>query len=71
MPTETSAVQKSIAAADKHLENLSVLSGMLSSGIERARRNLRQIRSDAAAAQSQPEKGHAAASEVSADMLAG
>ena len=70
MPTETSAVAKSIAAADKRLESLSLLCGMLSIGIERARRDLRQIRADAAYAPSQPEKGHAAASELGADMLA-
>jgi hypothetical protein len=69
MPTDTSAVAKSIAAADKRLESLSLLCGMLSGGIERARRDLRQIRSDATSAQSQPEKGHAAASELGADML--
>ena len=70
MPTDTtSAVARNIAAADKHLESLSVLSGILSSGIERARRDLRQIRSDADSAQSQPEKSHAAASELGADML--
>ena len=69
MRTDNSAVAKSIAAADKHLDSLCVLSGILSSGIERARRDLRQIRADAAATQSQPEKGHVAASELGADML--
>jgi hypothetical protein len=64
-----STVADSIAAADKRLESLSLLCGMLAGGIERARRDLRQIRSDAASTQSQPEKGHAAASELGADML--
>ena len=69
MPIDTSAVAESIAAADKHLDSLCVLSGILSSGIARARRDLRQIRSEAHAAQSEPGKCHAAASELTADML--
>ena len=69
MSIDNSDVAKSIAAADKHLDALCVLSGILSSGIDRARRDLRQIRSDAAATQGQPEKAHATASELGADML--
>ena len=64
-----STVADSIAAADKRLESLSLLCGMLAGGIERARRDLRQIRSDAAAPQSQQEKLGVAASELGADML--
>ena len=72
MPTDTtSAVARNIAAADKHLESLSVLSGILSSGIERARRDLRQIRSDAEAAQKHEDRIHAVASDISPEMLAG
>ena len=69
MPTDNSAVAKSIAEADKHLDSLSVLAGIFVSSIDRARRDLRQIRTDAAAMQSQPEKGQVAASEIGADML--
>jgi hypothetical protein len=71
MPTEPSAVASSIAAADKRLESLSVLCGILSGTIDRARRDLRQIRSDVADAQKREESGHAPAGEISADMLAG
>ena len=67
--SNNSAAESSIAAADKRLQSLSLLCGMLAGGIERARRDLRQIRSDAASTQSQPEKGHAPASELGADML--
>jgi hypothetical protein len=67
MPTDNSPVANSFATADKDLDNLSVLCGILSGGIERARRDLRQIRSESAAAQSRAEKGQA--SELSADML--
>jgi hypothetical protein len=70
MPIEKELVAADIAAADKHLESLTVLSGILAGGIERVRRDLRQIRSESASIQSQPEKGHAAASELGADMLA-
>ena len=69
MPTDNSAVAKSISAANKRIESLSLLCGMLAGGIERARRDLRQIRADAAATQSQPDKGHAAASELGVEML--
>ena len=69
MPIDNSAVAKSIAAADKRLESLALLCGMLQGGIDRARRDLRQIRADAAATQSQPQTGHPAASELGADML--
>jgi hypothetical protein len=69
MPTESSAIAKSLAAAETHLDALCVLSGILSSGIDRARRNLRQIRTDVAATPSQPQTGGAAASELGAEML--
>jgi hypothetical protein len=69
MSIDNSAVAKSIAVADERLESLSLLSGMLAGGIERARRDLRQIRADAASTQSQPDKGRAAASELTADLL--
>lgn len=69
MRTDNSAVAKSIAEADKHLDSLSVLAGIFVSSIDRARRDLRQIRTDAAAIQGQPEKGHVAANELGADML--
>jgi hypothetical protein len=70
MPIEN-AVAKSIAAADNHLENLSVLCWILSGRIEASRRDLRQIESDIAGAQKQGEGGHAPPSDISADMLGG
>jgi hypothetical protein len=70
MPIDSSAVAQSIATADHHLENLFVLCGILARQIEATRRDLRQIRSDADSFQSEPDKGHAAASELGADMLA-
>jgi hypothetical protein len=70
MPIDTSATAASIAAADERLKNLSMLCGMLAGGLDRARRDLRQISADAALPQSQEAKGHApAAGEISADML--
>jgi hypothetical protein len=71
MSSNGPAIAKSLAEAEKHLESLSVLSGILASGIERARRNLRQVRAEAASTPSQPEKGHAPAGEISPDMLGG
>jgi hypothetical protein len=71
MGTNDSAVAKSIAAADKRLDNMSVLCGILAGRIEASRRDLRQIRSDVAAAQKHQEQGHAVPSDISADMLAG
>lgn len=69
MPSDHAATAASIAAADKHLESLYVLCGILSSGIDRARRNLRQIRAEAAAAQKHDEQVHAVPSELGVDML--
>ena len=68
MPTKN-AVAQTIAAADKHLENLSVLCWILSGRIQASRRDLRQIESDIAVAQKQVECAHAPASELEADML--
>jgi hypothetical protein len=70
MSTDNSAVANSLAAADERLKSLSLLCGMLVGGLERSRRDLRQISVDAAGAQKQEEQGHAAASELGADMLA-
>ena len=71
MPINDSAVAKDIAAADERLKSLSLLCGMLVGGLERSRRDLRQIRSDAASTPSQGEKAHAEADDISAAMLAG
>jgi predicted secreted Zn-dependent protease len=71
MPTDNAAVAKSIAAADKRLETLLVLCGILSGRIEASRRDLRQIRADVASDQKRAEETHAAVAEISADMLAG
>ena len=71
MSNDNSAAAASIAAADKRLDNLSVLCGILAGGIDRARRNLRQIRTDSATVQDREQKGHVAASSISTDMLAG
>ena len=65
----TKAAEISIAEADERLKELSLLCDMLAGGIERSRRDLRQLRAEAAATQSQPEKGHAPASELDAGML--
>ena len=69
MPANNSAVAKSIATADQHLENLSVLCGILAGRIAASRRDLRQIRSDAVAAQKHDEQSHAVPSELGAEML--
>ena len=69
MSIDNSAVAKSIAAADKRLESLSLLCGMLATGIERARRDLRQIAADASAAQKQQSEGRAVPSEIGVEML--
>ena len=68
MPTKN-AVAQTIAAADKHLENLSVLCWILSGRIQASRRDLQHIESDIAAGQKQVEGAHAPASELGADML--
>jgi Fic family protein len=70
MPTTNAAIAESLAAADKRLDEMSVLCGILSGRIEGSRRDLRQIRSDIAAAQKRQEETTAAA-EITADMLAG
>jgi len=70
MQTEA-PVAKSIAMADKRLETLSILCGILAGRIDASRRDLRQIRSDVIDAQRHQETAHAAAREISADMLAG
>jgi hypothetical protein len=71
MPTNNAAIAKSIAAADRRLETLSVLSEILSGRIKASRQDLRQIRSDVASAQVRQEDPHAAAAEISAEMLSG
>jgi hypothetical protein len=71
MQIENTAVAQDIAAADKRLETLGVLCSILCGRIEASRRDLRQIRSDVASAQRRQEDTHAAAAEISADMLAG
>jgi hypothetical protein len=72
MSTDNSAaLANSIAEADRRLETLGVLAGILSSRIEASRRDLRQIRSDVACAQKRTEETHAAAAEISAADLAG
>jgi septal ring factor EnvC (AmiA/AmiB activator) len=68
---EDNATAASLAAADQHLQSLSLLAGIFSSSIERARRDLRQVRSDAEAAQKHENRGHAVPSDISPEMLAG
>ena len=71
MSTDNAAIANSIAAADKRLETLLVLCGILSGRIEASRRDLRQIEADVASAQRRQEDTRATAAEISADMLSG
>jgi hypothetical protein len=71
MPTLNAAIAEDLAAADKRLDAMSVLCGILSGRIEASRHDLRQIRADVASDQKRAEETHAAAAEFSADMLAG
>jgi hypothetical protein len=68
MPTLNAAIAEDLAAADKRLDAMSVLCGILSGRIEGSRRDLRQIRSDIADAQRSQEEPHAAG-EICPDML--
>jgi hypothetical protein len=71
MSTDNAAIANSIAEADKRLETLLVLCGILSGRIEASRRDLREIKSNVASAQRRQEDTHAVAAELSAEMLAG
>jgi hypothetical protein len=71
MWTDNAAIANSIAEADRRLEIMGILCGMLSGRIESSRRDLRQIRSDVASAQRRQEDTHAVAAEISASMLEG
>jgi hypothetical protein len=71
MPTLNAAIAEDLAAADKRLDTMSVLCGILSGRIAASRHDLRQIRADVASDQKRAEETHAAAAEISADMLAG
>jgi hypothetical protein len=70
MPTINATIAADLAAADKRLDAMSVLCGILSGQIEGSRRDLRQIRSDIADTQRRQEETQPAP-EISADMLAG
>jgi hypothetical protein len=69
MSPDNAVIASSIAAAEMRLETMSVLCGILSGRIEASRRDLRQIRSDVAAIQSQEQTGHATAGQISPEML--
>ncbi len=67
MPNDS--VAQDIAAEDKRLSELSVLCSILAAGIDHSRRDLRQIRSDAADKVRPDESGLEAPPEISAAML--
>jgi hypothetical protein len=69
MSTDNAAIANSIAEADKRLETLLVLCGILTGRIEASRRDLRIIKSAVASAQKCQGVTHAA--EISADLLVG
>ena len=64
------SVASAFAAAEKRLKDMSALCQVFSGQIDRQRRELQEIKVSIAAARGHEGEGHAAASELGADMLA-